>query len=44
MAVEDMPRRGQKIRLFAHLGLRKLERESGEERAEYEALKVEMGE
>jgi len=38
-----MPRRAQKVRIFAHLGLQKLDRESGQEREEYEALKAEMG-
>jgi hypothetical protein len=38
-----MPRRGHKLRVFAHLGLQKLDRESEEERKEYEALKIEMG-
>ena len=33
----------QKIRFFAHSGLQKLEMESGGEREEYEALKVETG-
>jgi len=42
-AVLEMPRRGQRKRLAAHLALQKLDMESGEEREEYEALMVEMG-
>jgi hypothetical protein len=41
-AVLEMPRRGQRKRLAAHVGLQQLDMESGEEREEYEALMVEM--
>jgi len=43
-AVAAMPRQGQRLLLFAHLRLQELERESAEEREEYQALSLEMGE